>query len=673
MAWFITENNEKLYISDKISGTLISPLKERMNSHTFPFKIPVHIDSDKFFERASNINAKNNKVRQITGWMVLNNIVRFYGVLTSKSINSNFYDCSFTGQCANWSKMKKMLSELELGEIDISARSAINYEIVPDGQYGYYNLYHALEKYYYENGDIVISFPPYYNFNKTNSYNFEITNDSKILINGRSLDDTPGFHQQFDCPLLQVKFILKRIFNSLGFNVSFNEFDKGLLSNIFLLSNYSTSYIQFTEIDTIYDIPIDSIKNENSQLWIYCTSSNQTDFDKIMFGAEGLGYVKLYDLTINKKNDFEGRIFHVTEFDRDIKKFAIDIGDSSIEDATICGKIKGMIIKMLQNTTCKIHEHLPYLYLSDFIEILQNAFNIVLIPSESKMEVKIRSYKDILLAKEYIDITEISNDVTELTMNELKGITISYTGDPDDYYSKFVDEIPSDYNKKDAVDSLSLLPMTGNIDKDIRLVRDRSEYYVWDTINYGSRQSNNTTYLFLGNWSFYCKNYVSKTIGEGDGLKIEINATPIINCADFSEIPAVEDSDWNWFDVLIGRRKQTLPRIDMACNASFIKDKTNIGVKFCFLNGENKIDGFGLHIDGEDSIYENCYKHYAEWRLNRYKEGRCVINWNDKDITNFAWDKKRKIKDTQYLVFEIPFEQEGNKPIVYGDSLLVRV
>ncbi len=204
------------------------------------------------------------------------------------------------------------------------------------------------------------------------------------------------------------------------------------------------------------------------------------------------------------------------------------------------------------------------------------------------------------------------------------------------------------------------MPLNGNENNDVRYVKEEKAFFVWNTAPFGTRQLNNTTTLYLGNWQFF-----SEWTDYGD-----IEGDLIIESI-FSPIPKYKHFLYGY-----GRE---LPRIEIATNHENSFEHVDGGLRFMFfdldagfpiVNIENNEISLKLH--GDKGIFEKFHKKTFEWKLNRYRQCKSKIQWPTHLINNFAWDMKYRIKDTNYLVEKITMYIRHDDRIRFGDTELAR-
>lgn len=647
MAHFITADDETIYIEEEISFKMISPLKEKTNSYSFPFNIPITPETSLIFERAEITDAKNNKIRVLEGTMVMD-IIPFIGVLRLTNINDK-YKCSFIGQNRSYYILtKNKLPEIDLGIVEIPEFTGI--------------LKSDIEEFYFNVNNVkAFCFPPFENNKARDNYPFD-DRGTNIYNHFMYHPNHAGGYAPawFYVPAYFINFLIKHILNCLGFYVGYNVLDNAKFGNLFLLSDYILSNYDYTESEGDeyqWDIEEIIIDEENEKVILQLE-------EKSLVHLYLYDQIKIYDLNIEESYNYEGRILQIDEIDTINYLVTVDINYKEIKGYTgDVGKIRRVQKDIVLDAEHSMNKTLPSITPAEFITAIENLLGIVMIPSDSKNEINIYSLKDILLDDKYEDVSGHAGKIKEAELNTYDGFEIVFTGTKDDYYEERVKNINKDQNICNTVATKGDLPTTGNNNLDVRYVIDEGNYYIWNTANYGSRQLNSSTQIYLGSWMFFSEGFWMSDKGDSN-LEIKIEAVPIVSGKGLYYSSSFK-----------------IPRLDIPLNSPVTTEYSETGIRVAFLNeitdtyplAKTENDYISLKVNGEKGLYEQCYKEYIEWKLNRYRESNCSIYWPYHLLSAFPWQRKFRIKNTNYFALEINLRQKGSGRIVFDETLLARI
>jgi hypothetical protein len=638
----------RIDIPGDVELTMVSPLKERINTYSMPFDIWASPEIDILFGRAGNINARDNKIREISGLMVLD-IVRMCGMLRVLKDSDGIYSCTFTGQNSiNYSLGSIKLTDIDFGTADCSDFFDIGYDSIDD--------------HYISIGpDIALCFPPVTNYKAFDNFPFVYPN---YMINAVGYLYPPNlssiyWSDGYDfAPAISVSYALKKIAQAFGINLTENILTGIPWTKLFFMTNKLVTEISFTDIlDNNVIFSITKIVVEETKVTLTVQSG---DMVRILVND----CMKMYNLTISKKRNFEGRIVQITDIDRDENTISFEMEEGELENAEgSLGNIRLMNRHVVPILTFELADCMPDLTCLEFIEAIEGQTGSLFIHDEMSRDARLVSLDNIILDNDYTDVTQYAGQISEKNLTEETGFSLSYEGEDDEYFSDRVKELNENHTLKDPVAVISDLPLSDNEDGDVRLVTDQNILYVWNSYNYGSRQLNETTSVYLGSWIKFSENFMKLTSGDGS-FPVEIKSRPLItgNIHPFSY-------------------GFTTPRLDKPFNHLITKVKTNIGVRTLFLeelvNGyplpKSENDDISLSISGPIGIYEKLYKNYLHWRIDRYREAQTKIHWPYHLFTSFKWDKKYRINGTDYFIMDMKLSQKGSGPIRFGEATIARV
>jgi hypothetical protein len=650
MAYCLTETNERIDITEKIDLSMISPLRERTNTYSMPFAIYSSPEIDILFGRASHIEARDNKIRELNVVMVMD-ILRLRGVLRVLSIKNGFYECIFIGQ----NSVNYRLSQVKLAEIDLGLADLSTFFDIDINEYA--------EHIISVDGLKAICFPPLTNYLITDKFAFyapvaPIVNFFQYDTVHQDGGTYIGIGDIRFAPAIFINYVLNKIFESVGLEISENALNESPFTDLAFVSNNLIGDFAFAEYtSSSYEYSISNIVVDDTSAIISLVHKNMSIINEN-------GFIKLYNLTIDEAQNFEGRVVQIEKIDFVEYALEIKINEGELSSATgSLGKIRIMYLSVTQPESINIADHMPDMTALEFIEAVEKQTGTIMVPNEIRNNVRFIKLDNIIMDKSYVDVTQFSGKLEDVKLNENDGYAISYTGTSDEYYDERVLEISDKHQLKDSVASQVDLPMFDNDNGDVRLVIDENMYYAWETANYGSRQVNTASSIYIGSWKTYSENFIKKSEGNED-YTIEINTKPVISG------PA------HYFSAGFN-----IPRIDIAYNNLVATERTETGIRTLFFGeltnyfplATTETDELSLKIFGDTGLYEKLYKNFLHWRLDRYREAKTIICFPYHLFTTFKWDKKYKINGTDYLIMDIQLSQEGNKAIVFGETFIARV
>ena len=636
MNYFLSDSGLRIPIISDISIRMISPLFERKNTYTYPLTFYATPDIDILFERARLVDSKNNKVREIDGELRIDKL-RFTGILRISKISDEKYSGNFTGQGA----INKRLTDLVMNEMDFGSG-----EIFDHNTSSFYNY----EDFIFQiNNEDAFCFLPYINNSYTENFGFTYETISGII----NRFTTNRYFQPILTPSFLLKWILDQLFNLVGIKLNENALESSKYNGLMLFSNYSDINLEFTEKTVAGAIVTFSAitKNEDS------VSLHVSD---ITISISNTSYIKLYDLAGSQFN-CEGRIFEIVSRDSTNNLVEIKV-DPEIFDTSTSGKFICLDSDWNYPDEFEVKNHLPRITVMEFLEAVNSITGTISIFDESSDTCRIIGFNDIINRIKSTDITTYCGKIQSMELNEFDGFSLKFEGTFDSWYSERVNELKTDYNLKDPVASITNLPMNAE-HNDVRLVRDKQQYFIWERSPWGSRQTYNEVNVYLGNWRFISENFIAKS-QDNEDLKIEISASPIVN--DITRTAFTQN--------------KIIPRMDIPLNTDETTELTEWGVRLMFFTELTddyplaKVENseFSLRINDTNGIYETLYQDWIEWKLNRARDITIPVQWPVRLLNSFKWEEKYKIWNTNYLVKEIKFKVKPDGRIHFEDTILVR-
>ncbi|MBA7534799.1 hypothetical protein ES705_27048 [subsurface metagenome] len=574
-------------------------------------------------------------------------VISFIGILRLTQIKDK-YRCNFTGQNRlYWLLNKQKLTEMDLGQIELPDFKLINKTKIDDF-------------YFEKDGEKAYCFPPVQNTKVYDKYSYNESGYDVLNYLQRTFPSgSQVYIDWYYVPAYFLNFLVKYTLGHLGLHINYNILDDSKFKNSFLLSSYIITDQEFTEVEgSTNQFDVDSIIiNEQNKVVLQLEEKSMTPLTPDCF-------VKLYDLSIEEHYNFEGRIVQVLERDSENYQIVTDIDKNHIKASSgSVGKIRKMKNNYVLDDIFEMNKTMPNITPLELINTIEDLFGVLIVPSEAKNEINIYGIKEMLLDNKFIDITAYAGKTKEKQLNNYTGYTIAFTGKKDDYFNERVRNLERDHTICDPVQSIGNLPVNNNKNGDVRYIIDENNYYKWNAAGYGSRRSITSALINTGNWAFFSEGYWLNNSGDNN-LEINIKAVPIL--AGYGSPQAYNN---------------LIPRIDVPFNSSVTKEYTDIGVRVAFLNklsngypvASVRNDDVSLEITGEDGLYEQCYKEFIEWKLNRHRECKCSVYWPYQLLSLFHWERKYRIKNTNYFIMEINLSQKGTEQIKFKDTILARV
>lgn len=661
MAYLQLSDGTKITFQGEIQIDMLSPLFYEMNTYSLPGQIPNTPENSKALDRPEIINSIDNQVREYDA-LFISNSLQLQGVLRVKEANDQYFKFNFTGQGAFWKKggntpMNKQ--EFEIFDYPDDILNATNFPI------------DDTDIFIFENAFV---FVPHYNSIGKKTYEFykeEIeknylppVNDFYYPTGGLGIRKYTSLSQMEslwpnaikglpDNPWPTLDYIISAYCTKNGYQIKSNDLDQDKFKYLVVFNNHNLEQLTFTESTDPGDIlTITNVEVIDENTLEITVSNSIYQFGYSLF-------FKLYNFTIESKNNINGRVFRPKE--TAMGKFQIEIDTSLFTTSSVSANVVKMIPEYSIPDSFEIGKHFPNLTAKEFFQQLDYLFGLKTIPGESTKQVRFRLMEDIIKDSSYEDITNIAGKITDKPLSETNTFGILLRPVEDDYYKERIKYITAEHTIKDAVATEGDLPSTNNSTNDVRFVTDKSAYYIWKIAAFGTRQLKTTTNIYLGNWEFFSE-WIDYGDVDGD----------ILFESKFAPIPKYG------LYYLYGFRRD-IPRVEIATNHENSTEVTDGGMRLMFFysdlgfptcNSEN--DELSLRLNGEKGIYENLHKNHIHWKQNRYRQCVCKIQWPVYLLNDFAWEKKVRIKDTNYLVEKFTMYIRHDDRIRFGNTELAR-
>jgi len=318
--------------------------------------------------------------------------------------------------------------------------------------------------------------------------------------------------------------------------------------------------------------------------------------------------------------------------------------------------------------------HLPEINCGEFLKEVEKLTASRVFIDESSQSARIIFLKNILKSNDIIDISDVSGNVSEQTLDKIDGYKLSYENpSEDDYYADRVKELTDQLTVKDPVATYNNLPLIGNANNDVRLVTDENCYYRYFTINF----------LRSAGWEFYSENVLKLQEGAGK-LSIQTKFSPVlfVKIGTFPFLfPYACVEKEGQFIIINGSNYEDFRlffyRGDFEhVNQSVLNERitTPLLTNDVYDHNGDKIATANLSLrwDGDYGLYEQLYKEYIDLMINRYREETRFINWPLWMLNSFPWWHKYRINHMNYLVKSIDLLLKSSGAIL-KNSILVPV
>jgi hypothetical protein len=369
-------------------------------------------------------------------------------------------------------------------------------------------------------------------------------------------------------------------------------------------------------------------------------------------------------------------------------------------------------------------KNLPDILISDFLNNIENRFNIIFLINDNNKTVHIKFVDNIITGSVVSDLTNIASSEYEVNQKKYNSVIISNEFDSNDsYISDEVKSINHNLNNDNIdhfVNAYSDLPGSANVG-DIAYVLYENKIYIWD-FNYDAEaeewQDSGKSwhnYISDGNNPYEFNSKVSSmlmTPFSGGTAETNFNNLPRNNYERIrNPVEGVLDK-LNRISLLFYRglvpyrTVQSLSDLsgkDTAYPFYVIDEEATYEYDdvteswIIYSAGGNFDDGFGdnyypllsssmfyndddggshlipgasytLSMFGTNGIFENFFQNTAFWITNFRKLEKRKLHWSLKDLTNIAWDQKYKIKEQKYFISKISIVIDFEKDQITSDK-----
>lgn len=278
-------------------------------------------------------------------------------------------------------------------------------------------------------------------------------------------------------------------------------------------------------------------------------------------------------------------------------------------------------------TTIEYKHLLPECSISDFLIWFQNRFNVGIFIDSSRKNVKLKCAEDILFSKNYIDISNRVTEISSIEKNSYDGFVIEITQDALDKYLS--SEYAEDTTYGGILEKVSDLP-----DLPIRFfkyyVLETNKFYIWYDFDPEWSEMSSTDLDFFkismpGSNSF---NITSKITTLWSGFLDDSYSLAGYSAYDWRKMQPV-------FTFYKGQQSVSPYR---PYSAIFKGDK--------FL----AFPGLGSGVYG---TYDNHFKKWMNWIINRDKVVKIKMLMNPTDLSQFDFSELYRHNGIDYLVKDI--------------------
>ncbi len=431
---------------------------------------------------------------------------------------------------------------------------------------------------------------------------------------------------------------------------------------------------------------------ENANFHDDTTTDLETEYKENIYyqnypsGASALGevitpfpYVGYIHEQIFNENGYpiEKNIFKLND---ELKKLC----EFNLHDITTLQKVGASSV--FNHGKAYLKNHLPALSIQEYLNNIKNKYNIITFVNEFSKKVKLLLGEEIIKDPKCIDITNLCGEnLTTIDETVYNDASIVSSVDSDDYYvqtyykdmSEFRDRIKGSVGQFSDLDNLS--PVSAG---DIYLVNQGLGSFYELKVEWNEISFSNPIY----SWEFLSmaayQNYHSGF--EEPKLQIENTIASIM-------WHAVGIDKRNparlWRVALLGQKGNSIWRSDKVSFSQkhllyhgLQKDSQDNDYpfgSFLNLNYENNTVGtlnlsYNDLIAEGDGIVSHWWKNWLNWQLNIARTFEGFINFPSYMIFNFPWEKKHRIRNTNYFIKQIKVNLKYNAPEV-GVSQIVKI
>jgi hypothetical protein len=468
------------------------------------------------------------------------------------------------------------------------------------------------------------------------------------------LDDTTA-----PVPFLKLNSVIESLFSNFNINIKRNDLKQHAdIDQLYMFNSNTNGKYEFPWLDPNWKMAFVTI--DNGKYNFYSTKHGFADGTYLL-----VTYAYIRPIAV--ENQLFRRVFKITMIDED--NFTFD--DEEALDVVLQGGPYSNYIDVIRSYYTGIiseesKNHLPEIAAGDFLKEIEKLTASRIFIDESAKECRIIFLKDIIKGNDVIDISDVAGNISEQSFDKKDGFKLSYENpSEDEYWSGRIKELTDLMTIRDPVATYNALPMTGNLNNDVRLVLDENCYYRYYEINF----------MRSSGWELYCENVLPMINGAGK-LNVQTKFSPVlIQKADNFLFPCVEKRGQFMF---INEAKYDDFRLFFYRGDFQYKNIHNNQVisPLCIIDvydhKGDKIPSANLSLrwDSEYGLYNQLYKDYIDLMVNRYREETRFINWQEWMLNSFAWWKKYRINHMNYLVKSIDLELKPSATVMKNTVLI---
>jgi len=314
-------------------------------------------------------------------------------------------------------------------------------------------------------------------------------------------------------------------------------------------------------------------------------------------------------------------------------------------------------------------KHLPELSIINYINNIRNRYNIHFFVNEFSGKVKILLGDEILNDPDYIEIDNIAGkSMTKLIETKYESLAIKSEQETLDYYIETYFKDITEFKDKIIGEIDSLLTPTSFSPNDVYLLTLNNAFYemqlTYDGVS-GLPDWNFVLLAYNRHQDYYSSHTQPMLIFETGNSSVNWEALGL----------DVRDGARSWLVPQVGQKGNLPYRIDKVGMAhrhllyhGLKKDSNDDDYPFGSWNnfdfGNNKVGDLQLSFNGTYGIYEQLWKNFVDWKLNRAQTFETWINFPSYLLFNFPWEKKFRIRNTNYLVKKIEVDLRYKAPVV---------
>lgn len=469
----------------------------------------------------------------------------------------------------------------------------------------------------------------------------------------------------------KLYILVEKIFEHFGYKILVNE--------IKTTKNYNLFCVYYNFLPFKWEFRTLSAQDEVSDVDI--DTDEYVIIQGFMPEVQAGDLIKFY--SVRGSVELNSKVAQVTEI-IDSTHFKINILSSEVSpfiyyDPAYYVKVLPVFI---ETNSVATHKVFPDWTINKFLKEL-NKWGIQFFVNDNLKTVEIKIIKRMINNTEFVDITNNSGKIKELTHPEYDSFVLKYKVDSSDLLSQgYHTELSDDFILKENVATLLNLPINGEYNEVRYVISEKAYYKYVPHINAANSK-----------WEFLTKGIFYKTEGETPYTH-EIEMSPLIN-SQGTVIKAYRGQPYAYSAkcvainqpinaVFLNENSSTPLRIFMYLGLTTYNDYLNTYTFPLSSSDYKKFNGEAYDLDicdidltdfqGEYGVYEKLLKEFIHWTVNVRKDVKTKIIWLPGIFQNMKWYKKYRVKNTNYFVKSISRTEDFENDItIWGDTELAKV